>query len=276
MSFGLSSDEAQIAQNLGDLGGYLGQRGYVTAPVPINPDGTIGRIEGGIPASAPGYQVPYVAQGVGAAGGYPGMVPGQAVPQNQPPVIQGVPPDQFQALQEYALRLEQANLQVAQQAIQAEEQAFLYAIADLPEEEKVIAWQERQIAQLAQANGALSTNLQTREQMAEEDEQAYYKEVVAEELCRRAGINFANPQVEAAFMGAQTREDMDNLVTLITANRSVPQAPQQPQQTQAQRAAGLVAAGANGGAGRQAVRQRSGDLMGYLKQKGGYQVAYIE
>lgn len=283
MSFGLSPDEASIAQNLGDLGGYLDQRGYRTASVPMNPDGTIGRVDSGTGQGAPGEYNPYAAQGVGAGQGYPGMVPGQTYSQIQPPVIQGVPPDQFEALQEYALRLEQSNLAAAQQALQAEDAAFRYAIADLPEEDQVIAWQNRQIEQLAYANQALNQNMQAREQMVEEEEQQYYKEVVAEELCRQRGVNFANPQVERTLMNAATREDMDSILDLLVASRPVPR-PQMPQQalaqpmlqTQAQRSAGLVAAGTQGNGGGQAIKPGSGDLAGYLKAKGGYQVAYIE
>jgi hypothetical protein len=274
----LSGQESQIAQNLPSLEGYLGQRQYASALIPMNPDNTIGRLDGQTMAAMPGGYVPYAGQGVGSPGLVPqgqGMVP---VPP-QPQVVQGVPPEQFRQLQDYALQLEQANYAAAQQAIAAEEQAFLYAIADLPEEEKVIAWQQRQIDQLAQANGHLSHRVQSAEEAAEEEEQAYYKDVVAEELCRRAGINYANPQVEAAFMAAQTKAEMDNLVGLLTANRPQfgAQQPQQLQQpTMAQRQAGLVAAQGVSGVGGRAVQIRQGDLGGYLKAKGGYQVAYQE
>jgi hypothetical protein len=269
----LSGSEAQIAQNLPSLEGYLGQRQYANALIPMNPDNTIGRLDGQTMAAMPGGYPTYAGQGVGS----PGMVP---VPP-QPQVVQGVPPEQFRQLQDYALQLEQANYAAAQQAIQAEEQAFLYAIADLPEEEKVIAWQQRQIDQLAQANGHLSHRVQSAEEAAEEEEQAYYKDVVAEELCRRAGINYANPQVEAAFMAASTKAEMDNLVGLLTANRpqfqaQQPMPQQQPLPTMAQRQAGLVAAQGVSGVGGHAVQIRQGDLGGYLKAKGGYQVAYQE
>lgn len=270
MSFGLSADEQQIAQNLGSLEGYLGQRQYATALVPMNADNTVGRYDPQTMAYAQGGQTPYAVQGVGAA---PGYLPYQTQPQVQP----GIDPDQFAALQEYALRLEQSNLAAAQQAIQAEEYAFRAAIADLPEEDQVIAWQQRQIDQLAQANGALSQRLQITEEMAEEEEQEYYKDVVASELCRRAGINYANPQVEAAFMAAQTMPEMHNLVNLLTANRPRPVQQALPQQAMQQRPPGwAAAAGTAVPAGAQAVRPGSGDLAGYLRAKGGYQVAYVE
>lgn len=297
MGITLTGNDQAIAQNLGSLGGYLDQRQYASALVPMNPDNTIARLDGQTAAATAGGYPNYAAQGAGAGGPYPGMVPGYAPAQNQPQVVQGIPTEQFQQLQDYALQLEQANLLAAQQAIQAEEQAFLYAIADLPEEEKVIAWQQRQIDQLSQANGHLSHRVQSAEEQAEAEEQEYFKDVVAAELCRRNGINYANPQVEAAFMAAQTKAEMDNLIGLLSSNRpqfqGLPQGQPQPQpqlqqqqpqyqvqpqyQTVAQRGAGLVAAQGVGGVGggrQQAVRQ--GDLGGYLKAKGGYQVAYVE
>jgi hypothetical protein len=253
----------------------------------MNPDNTIARVDAQTMAAMSGGYQNYAAQGVGTPGPQSGMVPAYAPAQPQPQVVQGIPPAQFEQLQQYALQLEQANQIAAQQAIAAEEQAFLYAIADLPEEEKVIAWQQRQIEQLAQANGHLSHRVQSAEEQAEEEEQEYYKDVVAAELCRRAGINYANPQVEAAFMAAQTKADMDNLVALLTAQR--PQYPQQQQpqqlmpqqpfapQTPAQLNAGLIAAqGLGGQGGGRQTQVRQGDLGGYLKAKGGYQVAYTE
>lgn len=266
----LSGDESTIAQNLGSLEGYLGNRQYTTAQVALQGDlgnESIVRNPTLGPVTQPGT-ADYAPQG--------------AAPQPQQP---GVSLEHFNAMVAYAQQQEQANRALAQQAIQAEEAQFLaqldYAVemGQMTDSQRDVQIVLRRNQQLEQSQQHVVKSYQELQDAQEEQEQEDAKYRLGRALATQAGLNWFDTDVYDEIMRAETRDDMDRSIRLLT--RGVQPGSSQPvaqHPTQAQVAAGVFAAagGAGGGTAPAQVKKGSGDLGRYIKAKGGYQAVAVE
>lgn len=285
MSFALDGNEQSIAENLGSLEGYLGNQQYTTAQVPMQGESVV-RNDGGLgPVTAPG-PADYAPQGV---------APQVAQPQQQPGITQA----QWNAMVEYAQRMEQTAQAAAQQAIAAEEQQFLaqldYAVemGQMTESQRDVQIVLRRNQQLETSQQTMAQRMQAEADAREEAEQMDAKTRISFKEAMAHGINWFNPDIRNVILEAEDLESMRSKLKVLqlypgahltpemmrAAGTQTPQAQgQQPTPTQAQVAAGVfAAAGARGGGTPPAqVKKGSGDLGRYISSKGGYQSVAVE
>lgn len=272
MSFGLDGSEQSIAANLGNLEGYLGNQQYTTAQVPMQGENVVRDERGFGAVTAPG-PADYAPQGV-------------AQPQ-QP----GVSQDQFNAILEYAQRMEQTATIAAQQAIHQEEARFLaqldYAVemGQMTEAQRDVQIVLRRNQQLEQSHMTMAQRIQAEEDAQEEREQMDAKVRVSFREAMNAGINWFNSDIRNTILQAESLEDMRSRLRVlqmypgaILTPGQVQQAQQQQAQSQSQIAAGAYAAanGRGNGAAPSQVKRGSGDLGRYIQSKGGYQSVAVE
>lgn len=280
MSYTLDGSEQSIAQNLGSLEGYLGDRQYTTAQIPMQGE-HVARFEGGLgPVTAPGPQ-DYAPQGV--------------APQAQP----GVSQDQFNAMVAYAQRMEATAQQAAQQAIQAEEAQFLaqldYAVemGQMTESQRDVQIVLRRNQQLEQSHMTMAQRLQQEADAQEEAEQMDAKTRISFREAMQHGVNWFHPDVRNTILEAQDLEDMRSKLRVLqlypgarltpemiqaagTQQAQAQQAQRQPTQAQIQAGVFAAAGAAGGGTSPTTIKKGSGNIAGYLKAKGGYQSVAVE
>lgn len=288
MSFALDGPEQTIAQNLGSLEGYLGNQQYTTAQVPMQGEQVVRNAFGVGPVTQPG-PADYAPQGT--------------APQAQPaPAQPGISQDQWNAMVEYAQRMEQTAQAAAQQAIQAEEAQFLanldYAVemGRMTESQRDVQIVLRRNQQLEASQQTMAQRVQAEADAREEAEQMDAKTRISFREAMQHGVNWFNPDVRNAILEAEDLESMRSKLRVLqmypgaqltpemmrAAGQQVqqPQTPQaaQPQPTQAQVAAGVfAAAGARGGGTPpNDVKKGSGQLGRYIQAKGGYQIQAVE
>jgi len=278
MSFPLDGSEQSIAQNLGSLEGYLGNQQYTTAQVPMQGEQVVRNPDFG-PVTAPGPN-DYAPQGV---------APQQAQP--------GITQAQFNAMAEYAQRMEQTAAQAAQQAIAAEEAQFLaqldYAVemGQLTEAQRDVQIVLRRNSQLETSQATMAQRLQAEADRQEEEEQMDAKTRISFREAMAHGVNWFNPDVRNVILEAEDLDSMRSKLRVLqlypgaqltpdmmraAGTQAQPQA--QPQQTQAQVAAGVFAAanGRGNGAPPAQIKKGSGALGAYIKSKGGYEARVVE
>lgn len=254
--------DEQSLHNLGSLEGYLGNQQYTTAQIPMQGENVVRDERGFGPVTAPGPQdyAPQVAP--------------------QP----GVSQDQFDAIVEYAQRMEQTATIAAQQAIAQEEARFLaqldYAVemGQITDAQRDVQIVLRHNQQLEQSNQTMAQRLQAEADMQEEQEQMDAKVRISYREAMNHGVNWFNNDVRRAILEAQDLEDMRAKLRVLQMYPGAVLTPTQAQQSQAQVAAGAFAAanGRGNGAPPAQVQKRSGDLGKYIQSKGGYQSLLVE
>ena len=263
----------EILNNMGSLEGYLKERAYTVATVPMQGE-TIVRNEFG-PDANPIASDPFNAvPGVAPQGGM-GVVPQTAPPAQpvqQPVVRQSVAPqqpqismEQYQAALAYAQQQRQAAEEAETARREAEDQRFLDSINHLPQVQQDREILIRYNKQLEEAFLAQQRREQQTVEQREEEEQLEAKHQVAWTLAMKNRLPWENPGVQAALMAAPDRRTMDSIVSGLASYQPIVQATQTPAQVAAQ----VVAAPGRGGGGRSqsAVKPHSGDIEGYLKSK---------
>jgi hypothetical protein len=256
--------DEQAIQNLGSLEGYLGNQQYTTAQVPMQGEQVV-RDERLGPVTAPG-PYDYAPQGV--------------APQPQPGVSQA----QFDAVVEYAQRMEQTATIAAQQAIMQEEQRFLAQLdyyvemGQMTDAQRDVQIVLRHNQQLEQSNQTMSQRIQAEADAVEEREQMDAKVRVSYREAMDHGINWFNNDVRATILQAEDLEDMRAKLRVLQMYPGAVLTPNQAQQSQAQVAAGAFAAanGRGNGSPPAQVQKKSGELGKYIQSKGGYQSRFVE
>jgi hypothetical protein len=255
--------DEQVIQNLGSLEGYLGNQQYTTAQIPMQGENVVRDERGLGPVTAPGPQ-DYAPQRVA-----------------QP----GVSQDQFDAIVEYAQRMEQTATIAAQQAIAQEEARFLAQLdyyvemGQMTEAQRDVQIVLRHNQQLEQSNQTMAQRIQAEADALEEREQMDAKVRVSYREAMNHGINWFNNDVRATILQAVDLEDMRAKLRVLQMYPGAVLTPNQAQQpSQAQVAAGAFAAASGRGNGSPPalVQKRSGDLGKYIQSKGGYQSRLVE